>query len=283
MDKKRKKISKSTIIDRAFASWIKKDPLVRIVVSNNDAVRRDIMLNLLGEEAVRHHFKKFPPRKPGQGPIYPSIVRDEVQKNLLDVTLRTSLIRKLIYWATDREVNNRFIDSHLARIQIVQNLLGPIFFHSTLKQEGIILKGLKFMLVKKNTSIGKPGEQSVDVHNILLARISEMLIHNQKVIINKAVSEAEERMRAHLMKQIQEMRGKKSSSQYTGPDMKKSVNTIIKEKFPLKEESRKHLEDMLEYYAECNWPEIKRQAEQTKLKMLDIRKPLTLTSQEGTR
>jgi len=282
MPKKKNKKKTVKFLEKAIVAWLKYDPLISIVVKNDDEVRRDVMLNLLGPKAAVEHFGKFPPRKPGMGTIYPQTVREVVNQSLNDSKERTELIKKLVYWATDPEINGLYIDSHLSRIQIVNSLLGPIFFNSNANQEDLICKGLKYLLVKKQTSIGKPGEQSYEVHDVLLGKIIEILVHNQKVIINKAVKEAEEKMRVHLLRQIQELRGERATTVTYGLDLKVKVSKIVKEKFPLRSETVQHFEEMLEFYAHSSWPTFSIEAQDAKKKLLEIRKPLTLTSEEVT-
>lgn len=275
---KKKHKQKKPILEKAFVAWLKYDPFVSIIVRKDDVSRRNVMLNLLGKDAAQRHFGKFPTKKPKYGPIYPETVRIAVNESIQDAQKRDELITKLIFWATDSEINNIYIKSHLTRIQIITSLLGPIFFHATAKQEKNLLKGIKFMLVKKQTSIGLHGEQSYYVHEVLLNRIGDILVHNQKVIINKAVREAEEKMRVHLLRQIQELRGEKHTSSIYNLDLKTKINRIVKEKFPLKKESTKHLEEMLKFYTKCQWPELQAKAIASQNKVLEIRKPLTLTS-----
>ena len=283
MGKANKKTRKATVVDKAFAAWLKYDPLVSAIVKNDDNTRRDVMLNILGTQAAMRHFGKFPPRKAYEGPIFPDLVRIEVEASIDDQAKRTRLIKTLIRWATDPQVNNRYIRSHLTRIQIVRSLLGQVFFNATKSQEDLLLKGLKFMIAKKMTVIGELGEQSADVHDVLLERISEILIHNQKVIIKKAVSEAEEKMRVHLMRQIQEMRGEKHPSSFVSSDLKNKVRFIVKEKFPLSPEAVRHLEDMLEFYLnQDKWPYLSELALNAQEKILELRKPLTLTARDSS-
>jgi len=283
MGKANKKAGKASVVDKAFAAWLKYDPLVSAVVKNDDNTRRDIMLNILGTQAAMRHFGKFPPRKAYEGPIFPDLVRREVEASIDDQAKRTRLVKTLVRWATDPSVNNRYIRSHLTRIQIVRSLLGPVFFNATKAQEDLLLKGLKFMIAKKMTVIGELGEQSADVHDVLLERISEILIHNQKVIIKKAVSEAEEKMRVHLMRQIQEMRGEKHPSSFVSSDLKNKVRFIVKEKFPLSPEAVRHLEDMLEFYLnQDKWPYLSELALNAQEKILELRKPLTLTARDSS-
>lgn len=283
MSKNKNKKQKSTLTEKAFITWLRYDPLVSVIVGNDDRIRRDVMLNLLGTKATQRHFGQFPPRKPEEGPIYPSTVREAIEKSLQDGKKRSKLIKDLVFWATDPATNNHYIKSHLTRKQIVTSLLGPLFFHATANQEESILKGLKYMLVKKQTAIGVPGEQSFEVNHLLLDRITDILIHNQKVIINKAVTEAEEKMRVHLLRQIQNLRGEKLTTPYLSKSLKTSLKKIVKEKFPLSEQSVKHFEEMLEFYTHSKWPELAHRAHVAKEKIVEIRKPLTLTAQDDTR
>src|SRR4030066_2140749 len=93
MGKANKKAEKATVVDKAFAAWLKYDPLVSAIVKNDDNTRRDVMLNILGTEAAMRHFGKFPPRKAYEGPIFPDLVRKEVEASIDDQTKRTRLIK----------------------------------------------------------------------------------------------------------------------------------------------------------------------------------------------
>jgi hypothetical protein len=283
MKKKKKKI-KTPILEKAVAAWLKYDPFVKIAVRNDDEVRRDVMLNLLGSESAIRHFGKFPPRKHNYGPILPQMVREAADEALKNPEKRTHLIKKMIYWATDPGVNNRYIKSYLTRIQIITSLLGPLFIHADAGQEDLILNGLKYMLVRKTTALDDRGEQSFQVHEAVLDRVAELLIHNQKVIIGKAIAETEEKMRVHLLKQIQEIKGKKTSTIYSIPELQSTIGQqIIKEKFPLRKRAVNHLEEILEFYLEGNFPELRMKAEESYDLIREIRKPLTLTSETSSR
>lgn len=282
MTKGGNKKEKRVFFEKAVVTWLQYDPFVKIVIGKSDRMRRDIMLNLLGSEVAAKHFGDFPPLKPQHGPIFPQIVRDQVDKNLQDAKKRSQLIKKLIYWATDPNINNRYSESHQTRIQIISSLLGPIFFHSDPKQENMILAGLKFMLSEKKAKINIPGEQSLEVHEMLLDKIIDLLVHNQKVIINKAMSEAEDKMKVNLLRQIQELKGDKHTPAYTMLDKRIKRRKIIKEKFPLRHDITKELLEILEFYENSKWFELKSRAKLAHDTIREIRKPLTLTDQEAT-
>ncbi|MCH7951871.1 hypothetical protein IH980_03990 [Patescibacteria group bacterium] len=271
------------ILEKVVASWLKYDPLISVVVKNDEHMRRDVMLNLIGPGAAARHFGKFKALKPEDGPIYPNLVREAVDGAINNTGERKKLIKKLVFWATDPGVNNRYIKSHLTRIQIVMSLLGPIFFRASAKEDDLILKGLKYMAAQKPTTIGIPGERSLEVHEVLLTRVIDMLMHNQKVIISKTMSEAEEKMRVQLMRQVQELRGKKYSTPLFVSDLKATRQQWVKEKFPLRQDSVSHLEDLLRFYSHCTWPELQFKATQATQKIREMRKPFTLTSQDETR
>lgn len=282
--KKNKKKAKLPLFEKAVASWLRYDPFVKVAVRNADEIRRDVMLNILGKSAAIRHFGKFPPRRPDYGPIYPSQVRETTEEALKNLKRRTQLIKKMIFWATDPGVNDRYIKSHLTRIQIVSSLLGPIFIHATVEQEKLILDGLKYMLAQKQTVLDVRGEQSFEVHEAVLEKVSDLLIHNQKVIISKAIGEAEEKMRVHLLKQIQELKGKKQTAIYSVPEMQGLArHKIVKEKFPLRKETVKQLEDILRFYMESKWPRLRLSVKQSYDVIRKIRRPLTLTSESFSR
>lgn len=274
--KPKKEQPEGHLVEKAFVSWLRYDPLVSLVVRGDDRLRRDVMLNLLGPEAAERYFGKLPPRSPEDGPIYPSIVRDIVNHSLTKPDERTATIEKLLFWATDAQVNNRYIKSHLTRIQIVESLLGPLFLHATSSQEENLIRGLKFMLVGKQTVTGERGEQSPEVHEVVLDRVSQILIHNQQVIINKAVGEAEEKMRVHLLRQIQELRGEKASIQTFTWDRSKPGIRMPIEKFPLRRETSKHLDEVLEFYCQSRWLHLQDKAKATRLRLEELRMPLTV-------
>lgn len=282
MESKAKK-SKAPLFEKAVVAWMKYDPFVALVVGNDHRVRRDVMLNLLGREAAIRHFGAFPQLSPEDGPIFPETVRNAVTSSLGDPKQRSRLIAELIYWATDPGINNRYIKSHLTRLQIVSDLLGPVFFNATPKQEEAIMMGLKYMLAKKPTTIAVPGEQSYTVLEEMLCRVIELLVHNQKVIINKAISEAEEKMRIHLLRQIQELRGEKHTTPTFSSDLITRTQKLIKEKFPLRQATVKHLEEILDFYLSCKWSELQAIAKDGITTIREIRKPLTLTEESVTR
>lgn len=268
------------MFEKAVAAWMKYDPFVALAVQNDNLVRRDIMLNLLGSEAASRHFGAFPPRRPGAGPIYPETVRNEIMSALHDPNKRTKLIAKLIFWATDPGVNNRNDKSHLTRLQITSDLLGPIFFNATPKQEETVIIGLKYLLAGKPTGSGAGGEQSYIVRKNLLLKVIDLLIQNQKFIINKAIKETEEKMRVHLLRQIQELRGEKHTTPVFDSDLHLKTQKLVKEKFPLPRETVKQLEEIVDFFVSGNSPYLRAIAKDGLAKIKEIRRPLTLTAKD---
>ena len=277
------KTEKAPLFEKAVVAWMKHDPLVAIVVHNDDRIRRDVMLNLLGQKAVARHFGEFPQLKSEDGPIFPETVRNEIAPSLHDPKKRTVMIGKLIYWATDIGINNRYINSHLTRQQIVSDLLGPVFFNATPKQEETIMMGLKYMLVHKKTTIGVAGEQSYVVLQEMLSRVIELLVHNQRVIVNNAVSEAEQKMRVHLLRQIQDLRGEKHTAPVFAAELKTRAQKLMKEKFPLKAGTVGHLEEILQFFSTSKLPELQSIAKDGTTTIREIRKPLILTQEAEKR
>lgn len=272
---------KNPIFEKAVAAWLKYDPFVNLVVRSDDRTRRDVMLNLLGPGAAIRHFGKFPQLKPEAGPIYPETVRNTVDASVQDPKKRSMLIKKLIFWASNPGVNNRYLDSHRTRVQIVSSLLGQVFFNSTPIQEDMTLKGLQYLLADK-PAIKVAGEKSYEVNEMLLTRVIDLLVHNQKAILNKAISEVEEKMRVHLLRQIQDLRGVRHAIP-AFEDTKFTYRQIPKEKFPLRHETSRQLEEILEFYEESEWPELRARAKEADKTIREIRKPLTLTSQNQER
>lgn len=274
---------KSLLVERLVATWLKYDPFVRLVVRNEHESRRDVMLNLLGPQAARRHFGQFPPKIAGQGVIFPSTVRKVVARSINDPQSRLQLILKLIHWATDPYINNRYIKSHLTRMQIVRSLLGTVFFRASHDEEQEIMKGLQYLLTKKNPLTGDQGEQSNEVLSLLLDRVSDLLVYNQRVIVTKAISEAEEHMRAGLLRQIQNLGGEKHTSPFFWPEMSKTRGHELREKFPLPQDTSRLMEDILVFFTVCNRPDLAERALTTAKTLDDIRHPLTLTQEPSPR
>ena len=268
------------LFEKAVVAWMKYDPFVALAVQNDNLVRRDIMLNLLGAEVASRHFGAFPPRRPGDGPIYPETVRNEILAALHDPNKRTRLIAKLIFWATDPRINNRNDKSHLTRMQITSDLLGPIWFNATLKQEETIILGLKFLLAGKPTAGGSRGEQSYIVRKNLLMKVIDLLIQNQKFIINKTIKETEEKMRVHLLRQIQQLQGEKHTTPVFDSETRLKTHKLVKEKFPLRHDIVKQLEEIVAFFVACNSPYLRAIAKDGLAKLKEIRHPFTLTAKD---
>jgi len=129
------------------------------------------MLALLGEKPAKHYYSSLKKFKPPPKLIFPADVRKKEAEFFDNPTLRTRIIRELVYWGRDQYLNQENPDSHNTRIQIVHSLLGPLFLNSTPIQEQLIIDGIKVLVVSRQTSESKSGEQSPLVHQEILNKI----------------------------------------------------------------------------------------------------------------
>lgn len=261
--------NKSSLSEKLVAAWLKYDPFVRLVAKDNDRARYDAMLAMAGEKPAQKFFGVRKKYQPLPKLIFPSDVRRREQEFLDDPDKRTRIIRELIYWGRDEYLNTENIDSHLTRLQIIQALLGIMFLNSDSAQERLIIDGLKVLVLSRETSLGKTGEQSPLVHQEIIDRVAEILRYNEMVLKNKIQAQSEKVLRAQLLKTIQGLKESTHRSAYYVADDQKRRPKTVAERFPLNSETEAGLLDIVRHYTYSVWPEIKSQA-QSLLKKLDV-------------
>jgi len=265
---------KPSISDKAFAAWLKLDPLVNLIITRGEEeVRRDIMLHFLGPKATKHYFKHLPKSKHDTGPVLPQTVREQ-ENNFVDFPeKRTKIIKTLVHWAIDPHINSRYVSSHRTRIQIVSSFLTAMFLHANNQHSRLILSGIKKIAFQKKNSAGKTGDQSPSVQQSILNRVIEILIQNQKSIIAKAVGEIEEKMRAELLRSIQTLKGDKVATPYYESSIVQK-KPLIQEKFPLPRSLSQELEMILKGYTHSPWEKFRDQAKSAQKELERLRYPL---------
>lgn len=246
---------KSPLTEKLVTLWLKHDPFVRFVAKDNEEIRRDTMLALLGEKAAARYMKgkSLPPRILI---VTPKHIRDQEQEFLEHPPKRSEIIHQLVHWGSDERINQENPESYNTRVQIIHSLMGPLFMNANENQEKLIVEGLKVLAVTKTTNMGKQGELSPLVHQEILSKVADILRYHHVILENRAQKQAEMAMRAHLLKTIQGLKAKKHHGYYTADDAA-ARQKIIASKFPLKEDTYQGLKNILRHYTFSAWKEFR--------------------------
>ena len=247
--KKLKPTTKSPLRAKLIAAWLKLDPFVSIIAKDNQRIRHDAMLALAGKNAAKEYFGKFKKLKPPPKLIFPQDVREKEIEFLQKPKRRSLIIRELVYWGRDDYLNQENPDSYLSRIQIISSLLGPILLNASEEQEKLLVDGVKVLVISKQTTLGKKGEQSIEVHRALIHKVVQLLKYNQMVIDGEHNQQTESAVRAQLIKTIQNLSQQKHRSAYYVAGDQLTRKKIIKSKFPLKETTKSGLIDIVKHYS----------------------------------
>lgn len=251
---------KSTLSENLVAAWLKYDPFVKLVAKDDNTIRYEAMLAMAGEKAAKKFFGTAQKYNPPPELIYPRHVREKEAQFLEEPDKRTHIVRELVYWGRDEYLNQENPESHVSRVQIIQSLLGPLFVSANESQEKLIVDGVKVLVVSRETGGSKSGEQSPLVHQEILAKVGEILRYDLLVQKNKADDHAQKAIRAHLIKTIQGLKETTHRSAYYLADDSGKRRRAIASKFPLRQETRVGLIDIVRHYSFSASPQINQPA-----------------------
>lgn len=249
---------KSPLSERLIAAWLKYDPFVKLIARDEQA-RFEAMFALAGEKAATRHFGKYPHHKPAKL-IYPKDIRHKEQEFLRYPEKRTLIIRELVFWGTNKTLNEENPDSYHTRMQVISSLLGPIFINSNETQERLIIEGVKVLVLSRETSLGRHGEPSALVHNHLLTKVTELLRYHQAVKSGQHDRKTDAAFRAELLKTIQNFRESGTRSAYYVADDLKTKKRTLAQKFPLKVGTLDEILKIVQHYTFSAWPEARSRA-----------------------
>lgn len=245
--------------------WLRFDPIIRLAFGKNWTPRFEFMSSIFGkadaESFLKKRVKLVKQRKKKPAPqILPSNVKTEVQEFIktnpetkTGRTTRHRIIKKLIFWTLDPEINAQNMDSNKTRSQIIKSLLGNIFQNSLADETEQILIGLKKIVFSRVTYLGARGEPSPEVHDVIIDGVGR--------ILNMHFGE-EARIRDHNLQELTKVRLikeiKKSDEKGTGSlafSGGHRQNDLYRHKFPLPPETVQMLTSILKHYQFSSWPD----------------------------
>jgi hypothetical protein len=260
---------KYLIMFLAYA-WLRFDPVLRLGFGNNWRARYDFLAQLFGAEDAKSFFAHRGQivdikNKPEVPIILPADVAALTRKFLkVKVTTkvgrvkRRQIIKKLIFWATDAEINRENVDSYMTRSAIIHSLLEVIFHNSLYKESELILNSLDGIVFSRVTYLGHRGEPSPIVHNVILNAVSQLLIRHFSEIVRLRDQRVDKLTTIQLIKEISKGKAGTGSLAFSG-EMKQRDE--FQHKFPLSGHHVKLLFNVLDHYRYSAWPDSRQQAE----------------------
>lgn len=249
--------------------WLRFDPIIFLAFRKDWHPRYDFMANMFGEKDTESFFiqrgKLVERRRKKNTPILPSHVSKLVTKFLTkDSTTKTgrqqrlTIINKLIFWATDSEINRTNINSYQTRTVIVEALLGSVFQNSLIEEINIILENFNRIVFSRITYIGSKGEQSPIVHDAIISGVGRVLTSHFNEITRLRDEKLEKLTVIKMVKEIQKSKKDTGSLAFSGDITKK--DDPYRNKFPLTNQQAKSLFKILKHYQFSAWPDSRAEA-----------------------
>lgn len=250
--------------------WLRFDLVLRLAFGNSWKSRFEFMAQLFGEadtqEFLRHRVNLVLERKKPPVPIIlPSHV-DRLTRQFLKTQPitktgrkdRQAIINKLIHWATDPEINKENIDSYKTRSAIIESLLNVIFHNSLYDESELILNSLSAIVFSRVTYIGRRGEPSPIVHNVILSAASRLLNRHFSEIIRLRDQRIDKLTTIQLIRELNKAKGGTGSLAFSAETVKRRDE--FRHKFPLSSRHVYLLYKILEHYTFSAWPDSREKA-----------------------
>lgn len=245
--------------------WLRFDPIIYVTFKKDWQPRYEFMKNIFGEKDAhkflsrRVKLVKQRKRKPPP-PVHPSDV--EKQTNIflkLDPTSKANQVRrkqileKLIFWATDSEINRTNIDSFKTRSSIVDSLLRVVFQNALIKETNLILTSLEKIVFSRVTYLGSKGEPSPVVHDTVISGVGHILSQHFNEIVRLRDERLDKLTKVKMIKEIQKSKNDTGSLAFSA-DITHNDDPF-RNKFPLESSQAKMLLKILKHYQFSAWPE----------------------------
>lgn len=250
--------------------WLRFDLALRLAFGNNWKPRYEFMAQLFGEtdaeQFLAHRVKLVLHRRKDKIPIIlPSQVAKLTEKFLrLKVTSpagrkeRLALINRLIFWATDSEINQENVDSYKTRSTIVSALLNVLFHNSLYEESELILNSLEAIVFSRITYLGQRGEPSPIVHNVILSGVSQLLIRHFSEIVRLRDQRIDKLTTIQLIRELNKAKGGTGSLAFSAEVTNRADE--YRHKFPLSPRHVFFLYRILEHYTFSAWPDSREKA-----------------------
>ncbi len=251
-------------------TWLRFDPILRIGLGSGWRARYEFIAQLFGAEDAQKFFAhrgqlvelRNRPKTPIVLPSHVSKITNKFLKT--KVTTKTGrqerkrIIRKLIFWATDSDINKENVDSYKTRSAIIAALLEVIFHNSLYEESELILNSLDTIVFSRVTYMGYRGEPSPIVHNVILNAVSQLLIRHFSEIVRLRDQRVDKLTTIQLIKEISKGKGGTGSLAFSGEIKHRDS---FRHKFPLSGRHARLLFNILNHYRFSAWPDSREQAE----------------------
>ena len=245
-------------------AWLRFDPIIRLAFGKRWTPRYEFMASLFGEKDAENFLKNrvkiVKARDKKSAPyVTPSNVDEKItqflkinQDTKTGLKKRQQIIKKLIFWALDPEINAQNIESYKTRSNIVKALLGVIFQNSLADENEQILSGIKKIVFSRTTYIGSKGEPSPIVHNTLIDGVGRVLNTHFGEVVRLRNEKLEDLTKIKIIKEIKNDEKGTGSLAFSGAHRK---DDPYRHKFPLPNRRANMLIRVLKHYQYSAWPE----------------------------
>jgi hypothetical protein len=245
-------------------AWLRFDPIIRLAFGKSWTPRYEFMASLFGEadteSFLEHRVKLVKARDRKAAPyILPSNIDEEITKFLkinqdtkTGLKKRKQIIKKLISWAIDPDINAQNIESYKTRSEIAKSLLGVIFQNSLADESELILSGIKKIVFSRITYLGSKGEPSPIVHNTIIAGVGRVLNTHFSEVVRLRNEKLEDLTKIKIIKEIKNDEKGTGSLAFSGTHRK---DDPYRHKFPLAQKKARMLISILKHYQYSAWPE----------------------------
>jgi len=249
--------------------WLRFDPVIRLGFGTNWLPRYEFMMQIFGESATqeffRHRQNLVQLRKKKIIPyILPSTIEQKTNEFLkIKISNKTcrekrlAIIKKLIFWATDPEINRENIDSYQTRSAIVNALFDTIFSHSLYSESDLILNSLDKIVFNRVTYQGHRGEPSPIVHDTILLSVGRLLQRHFNEIFRLRDLQIDKMTTMQILKELNKSHSGTGSIAFSG-ELK--TQNEFRHKFPLTAKHAKFLFAILNHYQFSAWPDSRENA-----------------------
>jgi len=251
-------------------AWLRFDVILRITFKDNWTPRYEFMASIFGEkdseDFLKHRVKLVKARnRPKVQIVTADMVETKVKEFLKTKNTtksgqeeRFSMIKRLIYWSTDQDINQQNADSYKTRTAIVDALLNVMFQNALAEETEMILDGLKKIVFSRITYLGSKGEPSPVVHDAIISGVGRILTSHFNELIRIRDQNLDKLTKVKLIKEIHESKDKQGSLAFSGVDRK---DDTYRNRYPLPDKYSRLLLEILKHYRYSAWPESREKTE----------------------
>jgi len=249
--------------------WLRFDLVLFLAFRKNWQPRYQFMVSIFGlkdtDKFLGHRIKLAKIRAKLPPPVIdPSTIEKKanlfLKENLSTKSgkkKRMAILKKLVFFATDQEINEYNIDSYKVRTLIIDLLLNTIFQNTLSSEAEYILDSLEIIVFSRVTYLGAKGEPSPIVHDTIISSVGRLLTLHLNEVLRLREEKLEKLTKIKLIKEIKEADKNTGSLAFSGTFKE---DKELKQKFPLPAKHAKLLIKILNHYRFSAWPESRERA-----------------------